>query len=288
MRSEKEMMNLILSTAAQDERIRAVLLNGSRANPNAPRDIFQDYDVIFIVRELQSFIEGHGYPAVFGTPLIVQMPETMRDPMGDGRFTYLTLYDDGSRIDLQIFPVDRWETIWRRESQTIALLDKDGILPLFPPASDEDYYIKRPTENDFFSCCNNFWWCVQNVAKGIWRGELPFAMEEYHGVVRAELNCMVCWAIGMRNEFAVSAGKHGKYFKNFLNEEEYRRYAATYSGGADEDFWEALFQACGLFEDLSRQVAKRFSYPYCQADADNMKAYLRHVRTLPRDGAGIF
>lgn len=36
MRSEEEMFELIIATARQDERIRAVILNGSRANPNAP------------------------------------------------------------------------------------------------------------------------------------------------------------------------------------------------------------------------------------------------------------
>jgi len=34
MRSETEIKNLILEFAQQDNRIRAVLLNGSRANPN--------------------------------------------------------------------------------------------------------------------------------------------------------------------------------------------------------------------------------------------------------------
>ena len=27
-------------------------MNGSRANPNAPRDIFQDYDIVYVVEEL--------------------------------------------------------------------------------------------------------------------------------------------------------------------------------------------------------------------------------------------
>ncbi len=40
MRSQSEMMDLILGVAKKDERIRAVYLNGSRANPNAPKDIF--------------------------------------------------------------------------------------------------------------------------------------------------------------------------------------------------------------------------------------------------------
>ena len=46
MRTEEQMMKLILDTAKEDERILAVYMNGSRTNPNAPKDIFQDYDII--------------------------------------------------------------------------------------------------------------------------------------------------------------------------------------------------------------------------------------------------
>ena len=51
MRSEDEMMKLILQVAEDDERVRAVYLNGSRTNPNAPKDCFQDYDVVYVVTE---------------------------------------------------------------------------------------------------------------------------------------------------------------------------------------------------------------------------------------------
>jgi aminoglycoside 6-adenylyltransferase len=36
MRSEKEMLDLILETAKQDDRIWIVILSDSRANPNSP------------------------------------------------------------------------------------------------------------------------------------------------------------------------------------------------------------------------------------------------------------
>ena len=55
MRNEKEMYDLILGIAQNDERIRAVIMNGSRANPNAPADIFQDYDIVYIVTDIASF-----------------------------------------------------------------------------------------------------------------------------------------------------------------------------------------------------------------------------------------
>ncbi len=57
MRTEKEMMALILDMAKQDKRVRAVGLNGSRTNPNAKTDPFQDYDVVFVVTDMDPFIK---------------------------------------------------------------------------------------------------------------------------------------------------------------------------------------------------------------------------------------
>ena len=51
MRSEAEMMDMVIAAAREDDNVRAVLLNGSRANPNAKKDMFQDYDIVFIVRD---------------------------------------------------------------------------------------------------------------------------------------------------------------------------------------------------------------------------------------------
>jgi aminoglycoside 6-adenylyltransferase len=41
MRTEKEMMDIILNFAKNDERVRVVTMEGSKLNKNAPKDIFQ-------------------------------------------------------------------------------------------------------------------------------------------------------------------------------------------------------------------------------------------------------
>ena len=48
MRTETEMMNLILQIA-ESLKIDAVALSGSRTDDQAPKDEFQDYDVVYIV-----------------------------------------------------------------------------------------------------------------------------------------------------------------------------------------------------------------------------------------------
>ena len=46
MRNEEQMYALFMEIARADDRIRAVYMNGSRTNPNVPKDIFQDYDIV--------------------------------------------------------------------------------------------------------------------------------------------------------------------------------------------------------------------------------------------------
>ncbi len=62
MRSEQEMFDLILNTAREDKRIRAVYMNRSRTNPSAPRDIFQDYDIVYVVRETRFLLHVQRLP----------------------------------------------------------------------------------------------------------------------------------------------------------------------------------------------------------------------------------
>jgi hypothetical protein len=121
MRNEQEMLQLIVDTALQDERIRAVIMNGSRANPNAPRDIFQDFDIVYIVTDVAAFKNNDEWIKRFGEIMIMQKPEYMRDPppSDDGRFSYLMQFTDGNRIDLNLFPIDRFHSRFpRRATET--------------------------------------------------------------------------------------------------------------------------------------------------------------------------
>src|SRR6476646_2704998 len=77
VRSETEIKSLILDFAKQDDRIRAVLLNGSRANPNIKHDRLQDFDIVFIVENLESFTSDHSWTNIFGETIICQLHDEM-------------------------------------------------------------------------------------------------------------------------------------------------------------------------------------------------------------------
>ena len=278
MRTEQEMLDLILSAAESDERIRAVRMEGSRANPAVPKDKYQDFDVSFYVTDIEPFYNNPAWVVEkFGEPLIMQMPEAMRWPDGGGHFNYMMLYPDGNRLDLTFQPkkyVDNGEP-------SVALLDKDngnGFLPPLLPPSDAVYHIKPPTPLFFYSCCNNFWWCLNNVAKGIARDELPYVMNMLNEIVRAELHDMIKWYIGVQHGFNQSVGKDGKYFKHYLSPELYAQYAATYSGSDYRDIWASVYAMCDLFHAMALPVAEHFEFTYRQHEEDGMREYLRIVR----------
>lgn len=200
------MMDLILNTAKNDKRIRAVYMNGSRTNPNAPKDIFQDYDIVYVVTEIASFIKNKKWLHQFGDLLMMQEPDRNDQSRGsemifDRSYGFLMLFSDGNRIDLHIQTNEVMLEEYTNDKLTVSLLDKDNCLPPISPATDVDYYVHKPTEVMFSSCCNNFWWCLQNVAKGIWRDELPYAMQMFEYVIRAELDEMVSWWIGKKMIF---------------------------------------------------------------------------------------
>ncbi|UOQ45565.1 aminoglycoside 6-adenylyltransferase [Halobacillus salinarum] len=260
MRTEQEMMDLILTTAAEDPRIRAVMMNGSRVNANAVKDEFQDYDIVYFVKDISSFTADHSWVDVFGERLIMQMPDQMQlyeqDKTDPDRFAYLMQYKDGNRIDLTL----KTDAPEQFDSLSSVLLDKDGRLPVLPDPTDTDYLIKKPSADEIAASANEFWWVSTYVAKGLCRKEIPFAKAAMEGPVRQMLKRMVTWYIGVETDFSVNVGSAGKYFERYLDEEKWTKYTSTYAGADYDENWTALLAMGELFTITGRAVAEAFGY----------------------------
>jgi aminoglycoside 6-adenylyltransferase len=130
MRSEKEMLDLILHVAENDDNIRAVIMNGSRVNPHAKKDPFQDFDIVYFVRDVEPYKRNKTFISPFGDLMIMQTPEDMIDPPAenDGHYTYLMQFLDGNRIDLSLYSLDTIQSNIA-DSLTVVLLDKDHLIP---------------------------------------------------------------------------------------------------------------------------------------------------------------
>lgn len=285
MRTEQEMFSMILDAAKADGRIRAVYMNGSRVNPEAKHDIFQDYDIAYVVTETESFREDRTWIDRFGERLYMQYPEENSEYPSDvaNCYGWLIQFADGNRLDLHVQTLS-WALRAMEEDRMFRILyDKDGCLAKAPEPAAEFYRVKRPEESRFLSVCNEFWWCLNNVAKGLWRKEIPYAQDMVNFHVRPQLIRLLSWKAGIDTDFTCSPGKSGKYLYRYLSQEEWSRLMKTYAGGSADEMWEAADAMCVLFHETALAVAEQLGFQYDKREAEASLHFFRHVRGLPED-----
>jgi aminoglycoside 6-adenylyltransferase len=288
MRTEREVLDLILDVARGDARIRAVIMNGSRANPNVRRDPLQDFDIVYLVTEVAPFRGNREWIRRFGELMILQTPDDMQDPPPGEKagYAFLMQFTDGNRVDLTILPAAHFaESL--RDSLSVLLLDKDSAFGPFPPPSERDYLPTPPTAKQFSDCCNEFWWLCPYVAKGLWRGQLVYAKFMLDHAVRDELVRMLTWYVAVRTGFSVNLGGFGKNLQRYLEPELWDLLRQTYAAADADDNWEALFAMGRLFRTAAVDTASHFGFEYPLGDDERVSAYLERVRRLPADATEV-
>ena len=293
MRTEKEVFDLILGVANSDDRIRAVYMNGSRANPKAKKDIFQDYDIVYVVTETASFIKDEEWISVFGEPIIFQFPDKLdkiqgKDVNFEKGYTYLMQFTDGNRIDLHIQPKEVMLKEYHTDKLTVPLLDKDNCLPQIPPPSDEDYWVKKPAYGEYFTRCNEFWWVAPYCAKGLWREEILYMTEVMNSYVRKELLTMLSLKVGIETDFKISVGKAKKNLKAYIDGDLWSRLMSTFNMSDYDSAWKALITVCEIFEEVAPKVGEALGYEYNYEEARRSFDFIKHIKELPKDAEGIY
>ena len=148
MRAESEMYDIIIRTAESDDRVLAAYLKGSRANPNAHKDICQDFDIMYVVKETESFRTDLSWMEPFGKVILKQEQD---DAFGYGErfkiqdhydetYSWLLLFEDGNRIDIGVETLEAVQKGSNRNKLFVPLLDKTGCLPQLPPPTDEEFF----------------------------------------------------------------------------------------------------------------------------------------------------
>jgi len=279
MRTEQQIFDLILSFAVSHDEIRAVSMNGSRANPNAPKDIFCDYDIVYFVEDPRRFLEDQSWIPNFGELVILQQNDFIEHDL-DG-YIFLMQFKDGVRIDLAFDPLPYLNYLGD-DSTTILLLDKDQRAAPLPPTSDADYITKRPSRKEFDEAINEVFWCSTNTAKGIWRDELTFAKVMNDTIVRDEMVVKILgWYAAMLHKWTINPGKYGKWLRKYLPAEIWNSVEKMYAGANYEETWDALFEMCRMVRKIGIELADHLGYKYPLEDDRRTLEYLQRVRALP-------
>ena len=264
MRTDTEMMNLILQIADTLE-VEAIALSGSRTNPQAPKDEFQDYDVVYIVENLNDLLSDLSWLDQFGMRLIEQ-----HNVLGHRRL-YLMLFEDGNRIDLTLCPKEHIQEWVDSEAEFIVLEDKKGLFEYYSP-SPQRFWMSSASETDFKNSCNEFWWVSAYVVKGICRKQVIYATDHLYGICQQEFLKILAWQVAS-NRGVVDIGKNYKYLFNYLPTEKEKEFSNLLDFSSIEKLSQSLLATMQLFHQEAQRLAQKLDFDYDKEVAEKMIQY---------------
>ncbi|KYF33084.1 Aminoglycoside adenylyltransferase [Streptococcus mitis] len=264
MRTETEMLDLILQIA-KTLQVKAVAMSGSRTNPKAPKDEFQDYDVVYVVDDLDNLTSDLSWLDLFGKRIIEQ-------EVGFGhRRLFLMLFEDGNRIDLTLCPKDHIQEWVDSEAGFTVFEDPEH---LFEPYSQnlERYWTPPATETNFVKSCNEFWWVSAYVVKGICRKQVIYATDHLYGICQQEFLKILAWQVAS-DRGKVDIGKNYKYLFNYLPAEQKKEFSDLLDFSSLDKITESLFATMQLFHREAQRFAHKMGFDYDMEVAEKMIEY---------------
>ena len=264
MRTETEMLDVILHTG-KTLQVKAVAMSGSRTCPNVLKDEFQDYDVVYIVDDLDNLTSDLSWLAYFGKRIIEQEVS-----LGNRRL-YLMLFEDGNRIDLTLCPKVHIKEWVESEAGFIVLEDPEHLFEPYSP-NIERYWISPASALDFEKVCNEFWWVSAYVVKGICRNQLIYATDHLYGICQQELLKVLAWQVAS-DRGAVDIGKNYKNLFNYLPTEKEKEFSDLLDFSSIEKLTQSLYATMKLFHQEAQSLANKMSFNYDKKVAERMVEY---------------
>lgn len=263
-RSQEQMLRLISQTA-KTLQVEAVAMSGSRTDTKAPKDEFQDYDVVYVVDDLDNLTSDLSWLDQFGTRIIEQ-----HNVLGNRRL-YLMLFEDGNRIDLTLCPTEYIQEWVDSEAGFTVLEDKKGLFePYFP--SPQRFWTSPASAIDFEKACNEFWWVSAYVVKGICRKQAIYATDHLYGICQQELLKVFAWQVAS-DKGTVDIGKNYKYLFQYLPTEKEKEFSALLNFSSVEKITQSLFSTMNLFHREAQILAQKMGFDYEKEVAEKMIQY---------------
>ena len=266
MRTETEMLDVILQTA-EALQVEAVAMSGSRTDTKAPKDEFQDYDVVYVVDDLDNLTSDLSWLDQFGNRLIEQY-----NVLGNRRL-YLMLFEDGNRIDLTLCPKDHIQEWVDSEADYTVLKDEKGLFESYT-TSPQRYWTNPASPIDFEKACNEFWWVSAYVVKGICRNQLIYATDHLYGICQQELLKLLAWQVAS-DRGTVDIGKNYKYLFQYLPTEKEKEFSALLDFSSIDKITQTLFATMRLFHREAQAFSLKTGFPYDKETAEKMIQYAK-------------
>jgi aminoglycoside 6-adenylyltransferase len=283
---EVDVIERLVQWANSQPLVRAMLLESSRASDRAPIDILSDYDVLLVVSDIRSFSQHETWLQDFGKILVLFRDKGQM--CGLTSYYRLVLYEDGTKIDYIVWPVALLQRVLDepRLPEVLdygyqVLVDKDHLASGLKPPTYTAHIPKRPTEKEYRSLVEEFWWETIYVAKNLWRDELIQAKYNLDFVMKFQmLRRLLEWRIEIDHNWSWKPGAFGRGVKKLLDSRTWGEFASTYVGEDIDENWDALFKTTALFRRIAIEVGDALGYSYPYDLDERVTSYLQSIRNV--------
>ena len=282
-----DVISKLVQWAERRESIRAMLLTSTRAIPTASVDVFSDYDVVLVVKNIRPFFEDRSWLADFGEVLIVYCDPIYSDPdYGIEKFANVTQYADGLKIDFTLWPVELMRRIVQApllqaelDAGYLVLMEKDHLTDDLQPPTYRAYIPTPPTEQVYQKTIEDFLSDPPYVAKCLLRDELlPAKWCLDYDMKHIFLRSMLEWRMELDHGWSVPTGALGKGLKKRVPPEIWSQLENTYAGADIAENWEALFRTMALFRQVAVEVGEGLGYEYPHELDQRVTAYVKDMQ----------
>ena len=249
----------------------------STADTKAPKDEFQDYDVVYVVDDLDNLTNDLSWLDQFGKRIIEQ------EVALDHRRLYLMLFEDGNRIDLTLCPKDHIQEWVDSEADFTVLNDPQGLFVPYAP-TPKRYWTAPASATDFDKSCNEFWWVSTYVVKGLCRNELFYAVTHLYEYCQQELLRLLSWQAAWQEPEPISVGKQFKYLKNYVTPDTMDQLASLLDFSSKEACWNSLIKTQAFFDVVAQDFAKMAQFTYHLQEAKKVTEYTNSLRLKDLQG----
>ena len=266
MRTETEMFDVILQTAKVLQ-VDAVAMSGSRTDTKASKDEFQDYDVVYVVDDIDNLTSDLSWLDQFSTRNIEQ-----HNVLGNRRL-YLMLFEDGNRIDLTLCPKEHIKEWVDSEAGFTVLEDPKGLFEPYLP-SPQRFWTSPASTIDFEKTCNEFWWVSAYVVKGICRKQVLYATDHLYGICQQELLKVLAWQVAA-DKGTVDVGKNYKYLFQYLPTEKEKEFTTLLDFSDQKSLTKSFLATMDFFHKEAQAFSLKTGFHYDKVTAEKMIEYAK-------------
>lgn len=280
MRASHIVIDQVVSFVEQEDSIRALIQTGLRLNIHAPIDLMRDYHFNWFIKddEMEQYVNNKDWIQQFGDVVIYKKTEIKKQGV-----LFQIQYKDGVRIDIQLVPLKDYLNTIYAETLCKVILDKDGILPPVDEPNESAHYVEMPTKEQFEEVLTDLWWFQIEVAKAIYRDELPLAKWIFDGILMDRMITLLSWKIGCRYGWRIDVGRRGRWLKRYLSENVYSDFIHLYPTKGYVSMWDRLFCMGPFINKIAKEIGMESGYGYDQSCGRLVTDFLHRINSLPNN-----